>query len=952
MNRSLAVFFTFLLASSVFAQAPDSIQRYRSDSLGATKYQLEGILAGNNIRTIYFNTSEVAHWPDTPNMEWPKGSGHNYLDGLTILIGAKIHLASGLVITPIEAHYREEYDYDPAFGNQYPWDLEPLPGYASTAVTTPAISSSPSTWPSSWPTALNLPDDYNGQWYSVLGKGVQEKLVESFFVVDDSKDAEFQKSPYNYYPIASDSNRGGLGLRVEGRSMQWNYPLLKDIIFWEYRIVNISDYNYDTTGFGLFYDPGVGSYQNSTPDNSTNFDTALNMSYSWAEGGVGYPDNYATGYMGIALLKTPGNLGLTNGKNWVLGDKSATGIWPKNDGVVWGVMTGGLITDGVNNANIGSLMATGPFSFPKWTADTISYAMIAAADLPQLKAKSLIANKFSRNGYRIPDSFTRFGDFEVQILTPAGDSHVSGTTDITWKTTGNVGKTTVYLFFCRHDTDWVTIGMDTSNSGHFSWSTTTTKDGIFYKLRVVCSADNGMAFAESESTFTVNNPGNVPPDVMFLAPDSNAVLSGNTTIQWRAGDADGDTTRIALYALVPAISDTWSLIVSGLPSDVGSYVWDTHGTNNGSAYIRAVATSGSDSATAITGPVTLQNDRTVVQNDQLGITRKGRGTGAMEVHVVDLPSATGDSYVVQFDTLSTSDTVVYNVFNQRTGCEVVTAARIGDLRTEGPTFEGLRLAITNDSTAVIDSTSGWVVDSNDVILKVQRDHLSPGHSLTMPADYRIDWFDTGADTSILYGTRFPSIVVPFRIMNQTDSSHVVLLLDDADLSGTLSSGDTIRFMEHYVSHAQFNLTWQMTYAIRSVTTPVLPSAGDEYIIHTSKPFESGDSISFSTATVVGVSAQANTLPTAVRLFQNYPNPFNPSTTVAFDLPRKSLVVVTIFDLLGREVRTLVNGSLEAGSYRLPWDGRNRSGKVLPSGVYFCSLRASGVVQTRKMVILR
>jgi hypothetical protein len=98
---------------------------------------------------------------------------------------------------------------------------------------------------------------------------------ETFFVVDDSKDGEFTRTPYNFYPIQADSGRGGLGLRIEVRGFQWSHVLAEDVIFWHYDIVNISDRNYDSCAFGFYSDPGVGSFQNSSPANSAYYSTSL-----------------------------------------------------------------------------------------------------------------------------------------------------------------------------------------------------------------------------------------------------------------------------------------------------------------------------------------------------------------------------------------------------------------------------------------------------------------------------------------------------------------------------------------------------------------------------------------------------------------------------------------------------------------------------------------------------
>ncbi len=89
------------------------------------------------------------------------------------------------------------------------------------------------------------------------------------------------------------------------------------------------------------------------------------------------------------------------------------------------------------------------------------------------------------------------------------------------------------------------------------------------------------------------------------------------------------------------------------------------------------------------------------------------------------------------------------------------------------------------------------------------------------------------------------------------------------------------------------------------------------------------------------------LPTKFALMQNYPNPFNPTTTIAYELPTRAKVLLKVYDMLGREVATLVNGEQTAGRYAQPF---NASG--LSSGVYFYRLQAGNFVETKKMMLVK
>ncbi len=88
-------------------------------------------------------------------------------------------------------------------------------------------------------------------------------------------------------------------------------------------------------------------------------------------------------------------------------------------------------------------------------------------------------------------------------------------------------------------------------------------------------------------------------------------------------------------------------------------------------------------------------------------------------------------------------------------------------------------------------------------------------------------------------------------------------------------------------------------------------------------------------------------PTNYILNQNYPNPFNPSTTISFSLPAKEFVTLKIYDALGKEVTTLVNEELNAGSYKNDWNAGN-----LSSGIYFYRLQAGKYSETRKLILLK
>ncbi len=140
------------------------------------------------------------------------------------------------------------------------------------------------------------------------------------------------------------------------------------------------------------------------------------------------------------------------------------------------------------------------------------------------------------------------------------------------------------------------------------------------------------------------------------------------------------------------------------------------------------------------------------------------------------------------------------------------------------------------------------------------------------------------------------------------------------------------------------------YMANTSYTPFMATAGDtlSFWLKGTPPYP-----------VVGVSDRAASIPDKFVLKQNYPNPFNPATHIGFRLPvtqagisEFGIVHLTVFDLLGREVKTLISEKLTPGNYTVQWAGRDNSGKAVSSGVYIYQLKTGRTVLRKKMVLMR
>ena len=104
---------------------------------------------------------------------------------------------------------------------------------------------------------------------------------------------------------------------------------------------------------------------------------------------------------------------------------------------------------------------------------------------------------------------------------------------------------------------------------------------------------------------------------------------------------------------------------------------------------------------------------------------------------------------------------------------------------------------------------------------------------------------------------------------------------------------------------------------------------------------------FKTSRPTGVAQNEHTIPIGMALAQNYPNPFNPTTVISYQLPMVSQVSLKVYDLLGKEVATLVNEYKPAGSYEVLFDAAH-----LATGIYYYRLNAGDFTETKKMILLK
>ncbi|HPG41286.1 MAG TPA: hypothetical protein PLP19_18855 [bacterium] len=335
------------LYTSAFSQG--KIYEGPDDPAGDISEERAGYMNGNRVFLYFENTTQLADYPRVNTSKWPNDyTGCRMLDNVSVLIGGEIYLqnekdpvtdpaqvaqlsAQGGIDTLfyLQTSGFPSASMDMNYDGTVEWGFYPVPGYMNPLQDYPAMSNKPDSWPvDGWPSTGRL-KKWPGEWNGRFGRGISYADLETYFVANDAQDMEYiiqrndpEEKPITeglrYYPrpgvkigdvnpnvtIQKGFPWGGLGLRVEVRGFQWNNPEAKDIIFWEYNIANISDYDLITCGFGYFIDNSIGGDTGGDKEEGY-FDKVLDLSYVWESIGIG-EGGLVPGIIGIAYLESPG----------------------------------------------------------------------------------------------------------------------------------------------------------------------------------------------------------------------------------------------------------------------------------------------------------------------------------------------------------------------------------------------------------------------------------------------------------------------------------------------------------------------------------------------------------------------------------------------------------------------------------------------------------------------
>lgn len=615
----------------------------------------------------------------------------------------------------------------------------------------------------------------------------------------------------------------------------------------------------------------------------------------------------------------------------------------RNDDQLAELATPGFFDNALQNDDTDIYFGSGFFPSKPGDSLKIALAFVMGNDFDNL----LFNVKSAKNTYR--ENFV-FPPLEITTNFPAAGARIVGdySLDLNIDNANPDYKWDIFYSNDRSET-FQLLADSLTNPANYTWQTANFPDGIFYKLRAVAYKDSFFTPAESDSFFTIDNPGNAAPIVFFT--NFPNIARDTTTISWFAGDPEDDPLNVALFSSLDQ-GASWQLMAENLQA-IGSYSFDSRQFPNTLPFSRPpilikLEVSDGEFSESIVKGLEIGNPFTFLP-DSLIIHRYGNGDGSVGVLVNDSTSLTGDLYQISFTTDQTNQKF-YSVTNLTDSITIFENLSVNG-SSPSPVFDGIYLLLHDPSAFdVVQEETGWNRPQINVPFEAKRLSEGLAQGVAYPADYDILFSDQIIDTSDAFTIPglppFVPTPVEFTIYNISENRPADFALLNIPPIGNTAERDFIVILENI--DGQTEPTWNIIFSYPDSLNLVQPTLDDTFHLEILEPFSAQDVYWFSTEPfIVGIPGEKIPLADNFQLAQNYPNPFNPETHIRFSVPKIAKVKLEVFNILGQRVSTLINKKMNAGTHEITFHPEN-----LSSGIYFYRLTTTGFQSVKKMLLLR
>lgn len=936
-----AMLIVFILAFSIPGVAfPQS---------GAPQTRRIGILDSNQVAISFYDDGAMAGFNLGLDMrgEWPIGSGYFYISDMTPMLGLEIVDSRGDTIHPViisrGPRAGQGTERNPIYG--YFWGFNPLPGYIDTNQTSPAINTNPASWPSVWTEHTEWGE---GVWNGFRGPNSFSTTLETYFKLTDQWDDEFNAY---FKPDTSDTTINGYGITVGVRYFQSTDPLYHSSIIRLYDITNKSDYTYSKVVWGNITGSLSGGDGDSGDDIAV-FDSTYQILYSGDYDCVG-DEGQRVGYLAEAFIQTPGDGGFGSFRAFNI-DASPD---MSNDELLWSGLTPGTFVSTTLPQDCDYMYGCKYFSLaPGETKRVVSVVALghSISEVTQeiLDARALWASEFD----------TGLVMNSIKFVNLDYHRTLSGIENIQWTATRGGG--TVDLWYSPDNGEaWNRIAKSQPNSGTYILTVDDIEDSPFGIFKIFIKDSLGVIYAFNRShQVTVDGEMNGKPYIKILNSENyrnTEITDGSSNLELLIGDAEPGQLTVAIsfssdggrsYAAVTAFttaSDTTSRV----------YPIPLHSVpNTDSAMIKVSVSDGISASFDTTGTFLKYTPRTALDTSMVKLI-SGICSIPYKVNRIDTTITYFNGYLLTFDDTTSPDQKYLTVRGKSSDINLVDREPLVP-RRESSVFDGLSF-YSEDTLTHLDVDNSMWADNDSAHPMFTFDRFvwalyGEGvayNGIRLPCDYQIEFHPDTVGVSVpdtLYPPTSSTIIsskpVTFKVKNLSTGLYLDCVYWKTGVATTIHN---IYFKEQVGGFKRRTWRCQMIYAFANAPLP----SDDTLTIKTIK------GLSFLDTIYVGIICDIPIgwdLPTQYKIEQNYPNPFNPSTKILYQLPENSHVVIKIYDILGREIKTLVDAVQPAGYRTVVWIATD-----VASGIYFYRLDAVNITGLKKssrlikkMIVLR